>query len=204
MNAPHYRFERKRHKLGARYVAGVDEVGRGPLAGPVGVAAVILSPGALLNGIDDSKKLDRARREALFPRILESALAVSVVFATHEEIDRYNIRGATLRAMARALAGLSVRPDFALIDGRDLPDPLPCPGEAIIDGDALCLSIAAASIVAKVARDRLMARLDPHFPGYGFSAHAGYATSAHREALQRLGPTPLHRRSFKSSASANS
>jgi ribonuclease HII len=198
---PSFAFERERHALGARFVAGVDEVGRGPLAGPVGVAAVIFPRGASpLPGIDDSKKLDRARREALFPLILERALSVSVVFASAEEIDRYNIRGATLRAMARAVAGLSVRPDFALIDGRDVPDPLSCPACAIIDGDELSLSIAAASIVAKVARDRLMARLDAHYPEYGFSGHCGYGTPAHLKVLARLGPTPLHRKSFKSKA----
>jgi ribonuclease HII len=198
---PDFAFEREQRARGARWVAGVDEVGRGPLAGPVGVAAVILSPDAPPPpGIDDSKKLGRARREALFPLILESALSVSIAFASAEEIDRYNIRGATLRAMARAVAGLSLRPDFALIDGRDVPEPLPCPAHALIDGDALSLSIAAASIVAKVARDRLMARLDRPFPGYGFCDHAGYATRAHLQALARLGPTPLHRRSFKSSA----
>ena len=198
---PNFAFERARHKLGARFVAGVDEVGRGPLAGPVGVAAVIFAPGSPpLKGVDDSKKLDRERREALFPLILERALSVSVVFASAEEIDRHNIRGATLRAMARAVAGLSVRPDFALIDGRDVPDPLACPALAIIDGDELSLSIAAASIVAKVARDRLMARLDAHYPDYVFSGHCGYGTPAHLKALARLGPTPLHRKSFKSKA----
>ncbi len=201
---PDFAFERKQWALGARFVAGVDEVGRGPLAGPVGVAAVILAPDNPPPGIDDSKKLGLARREALFPLILERALSVSIVFASAEEIDRYNIRGATLRAMARAVAGLSLRPDFALIDGRDAPEPLPCPARAVVDGDALSLSIAAASIVAKVARDRLMARLDRHFPGYGFGAHAGYATPAHRQALARLGPTPLHRKSFKSPASEQS
>ena len=196
---PHFRFERERHKLGDRFVAGVDEVGRGPLAGPVGVAAVIFAEKPP-KGIDDSKELDAERREALFPAIIESALAVSIVFASAEEIDRYNIRGATLRAMARAVAALAIRPDFVLIDGRDLPEALACPARAIVDGDALCLSIAAASIVAKVARDRLMARVCPHFPGYGFSRHVGYATPAHRAALQLLGPSPLHRRSFKSGA----
>ena len=202
MKGPNFKFERQHLKLGARFIAGVDEVGRGPLAGPVGVAAVIFAADARPpRGIDDSKKLDQPQREALFPLILESAIAVSVAFASAEEIDLHNIRGATLRAMARAVAGLSVRPDFALIDGRDVPDPLACPARAIIDGDALSLSIAAASIVAKVARDRLMARACAHFPGYGFSAHAGYATPFHREALDRLGPSPLHRRSFKSKAS---
>jgi ribonuclease HII len=202
---PDLAFERKLLARGARFVAGVDEVGRGPLAGPVGAAAVILSPDAPPPpGIDDSKKLDEARREALFPLILESALSVSIAFASAEEIDRYNIRGATLRAMTRAVAGLALKPDFVLVDGRDLPAPLPCPARAVVGGDGLSASIAAASIVAKVARDRLMARLDRHFPGYGFAAHAGYPTQAHRAALARLGPTPLHRRSFKSSTASDS
>ena len=199
---PDFAHERALHTQGARFVAGVDEVGRGPLAGPVCVAAVILAPDAPLAGIDDSKKLNRTRREALAPLILENAVAVAIVFASAEEIDRYNIRGATLRAMARAVAGLAQAPDFALIDGRDIPAGLACPARALVGGDALSLSIAAASIVAKVARDRLMARLDPQFPGYGFSRHAGYPTAAHRDALARLGPTPLHRRSFKSTADA--
>jgi ribonuclease HII len=198
---PSFRHERERYAEGARFVAGVDEVGRGPLAGPVGVAAVIFARDAKPpKGIDDSKKLDRAKREALVPLILEQAVAVSVAFASAEEIDRYNIRGATLRAMARAVAGLSVRPCYALIDGRDVPDPLACPAKAIVDGDELSLSIAAASIVAKVARDRLMARLDSHYPDYGFAGHCGYGTPAHLAALARLGPTPLHRKSFKSKA----
>jgi ribonuclease HII len=200
---PGFVHERQLLAQGARFVAGVDEVGRGPLAGPVGVAAVIFrSDRRAPRGIDDSKKLDRERREALFPLILESAVSVSIAFASAEEIDLHNIRGATLRAMARAVAGLSVRPDYALIDGRDVPEALGCPAKALVGGDALSLSIAAASIVAKVARDRLMARLDPHYPGYGFSLHAGYATRVHRDALARLGPTPLHRRSFHSKACA--
>jgi len=201
---PDFAHERALLARGARFVAGVDEVGRGPLAGPVGVAAVILAPNALMNGVDDSKKLTKAQREALFPLILENAIAVAIAFASAEEIDLYNIRGATLRAMARAVAGLSQRPDFALIDGRDVPAGLACPAQALVSGDARSLSIAAASIVAKVARDRLMARLDAHFPAYGFSVNAGYPTPAHRRALVRLGPTALHRRSFKSTTCADS
>jgi ribonuclease HII len=194
-----FKAERALWAGGARFVAGVDEVGRGPLAGPVCVAAVIFPAGAKpLRGVDDSKKLNRAQREELAPLIVARALAVAVAFAPPEEIDRVNIRQATLRAMARALAGLAVRPDFALIDGRDTPEGLICPARALIGGDALSHSIAAASIVAKVARDRLMARLDTHFPGYGFAAHAGYGTLAHREALMTLGPCPAHRVSFRS------
>jgi ribonuclease HII len=200
MPGPHFDFERERRGLGARAVAGVDEVGRGPLAGPVGVAAVILDPEDLPEGLDDSKVLSAARREALSAIILAKAHAVAIAFASAEEIDRYNIRGATLRAMARAVAALAIRADFALIDGRDVPDGLTCPARAVIGGDGLCLSIAAASIVAKVARDRLMARLDPHFPHFEFSRHCGYATLAHRRALGAHGPTPLHRKSFQWSA----
>ncbi len=192
--------ERELWVQGYRRVAGVDEVGRGPLAGPVCVAAVIFAPGAALPfGIQDSKKLDRARREALAPLIMETALAVSVVFVCAREIDRLNIRGATLAAMSRALSSLALRPDFALIDGRDSPEAA-CPTRAVIGGDARSLSIAAASIVAKVARDNMMRCADAHFPGYGFSSHAGYGTLEHRKALTRLGPSPLHRLSFKTSS----
>ena len=193
---PDFAFERARFALGARWIAGVDEVGRGPLAGPVGVAAVILDPDDLPDGLDDSKKLTAARRMFLNQIILAKALAVAVVFAPAEEIDAFNIRGATLRAMARAVAALAIRPDHVLIDGRDIPPRLICSGQAIIGGDALCLSIAAASIVAKVARDALMTRSDKYFPEFGFARHAGYPTPEHREALARLGPTSLHRRSF--------
>ncbi len=186
--------------MGARWVAGVDEVGRGPLAGPVGVAAVILDPDDLPDGLDDSKALGPARRRELNAIILRSAAAVAVAFASPAEIDEFNIRGATLRAMGRALRALAIRPDHALIDGRDAPPGLDCTAEALVKGDARSLSIAAASIVAKVARDALMARLDAHYPGYGFARHAGYPTAAHRAAIARLGPTPLHRRSFRWSA----
>lgn len=193
---PDFSAERERLAAGARWVAGVDEVGRGPLAGPVGVAAVILDPDDLPEGLDDSKVLTAARRETLSRAILVKARAVAIGFASAAEIDAFNIRGATLRAMARAVAALAIRPDFALIDGRDIPEGLICPAAALIGGDARSSSIAAASIVAKVARDALMARMDRYFPGYGFARHVGYATEAHREALGRLGPTPLHRRSF--------
>jgi ribonuclease HII len=163
----------------------------------VGVAAVILDPDDLPDGLDDSKALSAKRREELNREILARAPAVAFAFAPAGEIDEHNIRRATLRAMARAVAALAIRPDFVLIDGRDIPPGLPCPAAAVIGGDSLSLSIAAASIVAKVARDALMARMDGFFPGYGFAAHVGYATLAHRGALQRLGPTPLHRCSFR-------
>jgi ribonuclease HII len=197
MGAPTYEHERRLIAAGRHFVAGVDEVGRGPLAGPVGVGAVILDPGNLPKGLNDSKVLSAARREELANAIYARAIAVSLAFASVEEIDRFNIRGATLLAMRRAVAALAVRPDYALIDGCDTPPGLPCPARPIIGGDGLSLSIAAASIVAKVARDALMARLDSVHPGYGFARHAGYATREHAAALARLGPCPLHRRSFK-------
>ena len=183
--------------LGHRLVAGVDEVGRGPLAGPVGVAAVILDPDDLPEGVDDSKVLPEAKRLPLCELIFAKALSVSVVFASVEEIDTHNIRGAALRAMARALAGLSRRPHFALIDGRDMPDGLICPARPIIGGDALSMSIAAASIVAKTMRDALMRNLSRDYPQYGFAEHVGYATVTHRRALALEGPCPYHRRSFR-------
>jgi ribonuclease HII len=197
MGGPTYKNERALIAQGRLFVAGVDEVGRGPLAGPVGVGAVILDPDDLPKGLNDSKVLTAARREELAQAIYAKAIAVALAFASVEEIDRLNIRGATLLAMRRAVAALSVRPDYALIDGRDTPPGLLCPAHPIIGGDGLSLSIAAASIVAKVARDALMTRLDAVHPGYGFARHAGYATREHAAALTRLGPCPLHRRSFK-------
>ena len=183
--------------MGARWVAGIDEVGRGPLAGPVAVAAVILDPRNLPKGVQDSKTLSAERREELSRSILDKALGVAIAFASAREIDAFNIRGATLRAMARALGALALRPDFALIDGRDVPDGLCCQARAVVGGDGLSLSIAAASIVAKVARDALMTRLHAHYPEYGFDSHVGYATRRHVAALERWGPSPLHRRSFR-------
>ena len=193
---PDFSHERVLLAEGLWPVAGVDEAGRGPLAGPVAVAAVILDPADLPFGVDDSKALTAEQREPLFNLILAKALSVSLAFASADEIDTHNIRMATLRAMARALSALHARPQMALIDGRDCPPGLACPSRAIIAGDAICLSIAAASIVAKVARDRMMARLDSHCPGYGFARHAGYVTRAHIEAIAALGPSPFHRRSF--------
>ena len=172
--------------------------GRGPLAGPVAVAAVILNPADLPEGVDDSKALTAEQREPLFDLILAKALCVSLAFASADEIDTHNIRMATLRAMARAVAALHRQPRIALIDGRDAPPGLSCRSRAIIAGDAACLSIAAASIVAKVARDRMMARLDSHCPGYGFARHVGYATRSHIAAITTLGPSPFHRRTFNS------
>lgn len=176
--------------------AGVDEAGRGPLAGPLAVAAVILDPARPIRGLDDSKKLSEARRETLFPLILERALAYCIVLVEPEEIDSLNIFRATMTGMRRALAGLAPAAQHALIDGNKLPPDLPCPARAIVGGDALEPAISAASILAKVTRDRLMVQLDALHPGYGFALHKGYATPAHLASLQRLGPCPLHRRSF--------
>ena len=195
--APHYDFERAAMAAGYRLVAGVDEVGRGPLAGPLGVAAVILDPADLPQGLDDSKVLSARRRESLRGAILAKARAVAIAFASPAEIDAFNIRGATLRAMARELAALSLEPDYALIDGRDIPDGLACPAHALVGGDGLSLSIAAASIIAKTTRDALMTRLDRECPGYGFAEHKGYPTARHRAAVARLGASPHHRRSFR-------
>lgn len=177
-------------------VAGVDEAGRGPLAGPVVVAAVILNKRRRIKGLDDSKKLSAAKREQLFPLIIERAVAYSVIVIDREEIDRINIFQATMVGMTRALLGLTPAATQALIDGNQLPKNLPCPARAIVDGDALEPAISAASILAKVSRDRLMVAMDAHYPGYGFADHKGYSTPAHLAALQRLGPCAEHRRSF--------
>jgi ribonuclease HII len=177
-------------------VAGVDEAGRGPLAGPVVVAAVILDPSRPIRGLNDSKQLDHATREKLYGRIVERALAFSVVFVEREEIDRINIFQATMTGMTRALMGLSMAPGMALIDGNRLPRTLPCNAQAVIGGDATEPAISAASILAKVSRDRHMHVLDGVHPGYGFARHKGYAVPEHLDALDRLGPCEAHRRSF--------
>jgi ribonuclease HII len=177
-------------------VAGVDEAGRGPLAGPLAVAAVILDPGQPIAGLDDSKKLSAIRREELYTQIVAHALAWSVVLIEVEEIDRINIFQATMTGMSRALRGLQIPAQEAWIDGNQLPRDLPCPGHAIVGGDALEPAISAASIIAKVSRDRLMIAMETTWPGYGFAAHKGYGTPLHLEALRRLGPCPQHRHSF--------
>jgi len=173
----------------------VDEAGRGPLAGPVSAAAVILDPVRQIAGLNDSKTLTPARREALFAAILANA-TVSFALLPAADIDATDIRKASLEAMRRAVEGLARRADFALVDGRDVPPGLACRARAVIGGDGISASIAAASIVAKVMRDRLMSRADSAFPGYDFARHAGYGTAAHRAAITRFGPCPIHRLSF--------
>ena len=177
-------------------VAGVDEAGRGPLAGPVVVAAVILDPARPIVGLADSKVLTPAKRESLALEIRAHALAWSVIEVDVAEIDTLNILQASLVGMSRALRALTPQASLALIDGNKLPHDLPCPGKAIVDGDAIEPAIGAASILAKVARDARMRELDTLHPGYGFAVHKGYPTAAHRAALERLGPCPQHRRSF--------
>ncbi len=177
-------------------VCGVDEVGRGPWAGPVMAAAVILDPANIPAGLHDSKKLTITRREALFAEIMQSA-TVSIGAASVQEIDRINILQATFLAMRRAINGLEIRPAFALIDGNKIPPDIPCGARAIVKGDARSLSISAASIIAKVTRDRLMCDLSATYPGYGWETNMGYGTKAHQEGLAKLGITPHHRVSFK-------
>ncbi len=189
-------FERRLWARGCRWVAGVDEAGRGPLAGPLVAAAVVLPRDACIPGLNDSKRLTEARREALVPLIREQAVAWRVAVVDAAEIDRLNIARAAFRAMAEAVAGLAVRPDFVLVDGFPVPG-LDRPQQGVVGGDGLSNSIAAASVLAKVHRDRLMAEYAERYPGYGFEAHKGYPTAEHREALRRLGPSPIHRRSFR-------
>ena len=191
---PDFTFETTAFASGARFVVGVDEVGRGPLAGPVTACAVRLDPARIPAGLADSKTLTAARRESLHDQILQVA-QVSVAHASVEEIDQLNILRASHLAMERAVAGLPA--DHALIDGNLVPRALCCPATAIVKGDARCLSIAAASIVAKVTRDRIMEDLAQQHPGYGWDRNAGYPTKAHLAALLNLGLTPWHRRSFR-------
>ena len=193
---PDYSVERTLRASGAREVAGVDEAGRGPLAGPVTAAAVVLDASALPSGINDSKKLGPKARIRLLEEIKASA-KVSVAHASVEEIDRLNILRASLLAMERAVAGLRGTPCHVLVDGKVVPGALGCEATAIVKGDARSLSIAAASIMAKVTRDRIMEDLAREYPGYGWERNAGYPTKAHRDALAELGVTPHHRRSFK-------
>ena len=191
-----YEYELWANEQGYQVVCGVDEAGRGPLAGPVCAAAVILPDGLEIEGLNDSKKLSEKKRDALFDVIKEQAVAYSIAFATVEEIEEHNILQATFMAMTRAVEGLSVPAEFVLIDGNKIPPQLKIPAKDVVGGDAISASIAAASILAKVTRDRYMVEMEERYPGYDFIKHKGYGTKVHREALQTLGPSPIHRMSF--------
>jgi ribonuclease HII len=190
-----YRYETQAWRAGLSRVAGLDEAGRGPLAGPVVAAAVILDPSRRVRGVRDSKLVPPERRAELFEEIQARALGIGVGIVDHETIDRINILQATRLAMGRALAALVPSPELVITDFVTLPD-LTCPQRNLVDGDARCATVAAASIVAKVTRDRLMLEADRQFPQYGFARHKGYATIDHLAALDRHGPCPLHRRTF--------
>ncbi|WP_273760067.1 ribonuclease HII [Bartonella sp. ML70XJBT.G] len=194
---PNFSYESDLQNQGFFHIAGVDEVGRGPLAGPVVTAAVILDKDHIPDGLNDSKKLSLLQRKKLYNEILQNALAISIASLCAHTIDQSNIRKATLEAMRRCLTGLAIPVHYALIDGRDIPFELPCPATALIKGDQRSVSIAAASIIAKVTRDRMMEHAGQVYKGYGLEKHVGYATRAHRIALDKYGPiVGLHRYSF--------
>jgi ribonuclease HII len=188
------KYERNLRQQGYQYIAGIDEVGRGPLAGPVVAAAVILPENFYLPGLDDSKKLTEQKREQFYEQIINRAIAYHVGIIDADEIDRINIYEATKKAMLSSIAGLQIKPDYLLIDAMKLVTPYPY--EAIIKGDAKSISIAAASVVAKVTRDRMMKELSEQYPQYGFDSNMGYGTKAHLEAIEKNGVTPYHRKSF--------
>ncbi|MBB3944949.1 ribonuclease HII [Rhizobium skierniewicense] len=194
-SGPDFSLELEAKQRGEWPVAGTDEAGRGPLAGPVVAAAVILDPDNIPDGLNDSKKLSKARRAFLFEKILETSI-VSIASSGPLLIDRMNILRASLDAMRRAVLGLQTAPALVLADGRDIPPGIPCLGKAVIKGDARSVSIAAASIVAKVTRDRMMEKAGSIYPAYGFEAHVGYGTPAHLRAIETNGACPLHRMSF--------
>lgn len=189
------KYENQAKSQGYSFVCGVDEAGRGPLAGPVYAAAVILPDGVIPEGVNDSKKLSEKKREALFDIITEEALDYSIAYATAEEIDDINILQATFLAMKRAIDGLKTKADYAMIDGNRMP-PLDIPGETIVKGDANSASIAAASILAKVSRDRFMLKMAEKYPRYQFEKHKGYGTKLHYQMLDEYGPSEIHRQTF--------
>lgn len=189
-------YERELWNKGYEFVAGVDEAGRGPLAGPVYAAAVILPKGVVIDGVNDSKKLTEKKREALFEVIKETAVAYAIVSVDEKEIDEINILNASMKAFAKALSELSQKADYALLDGNRAPK-LDIPYEAVVKGDAKSQSIAAASILAKVSRDRYITEMDTVYPQYGFAKHKGYPTKEHKEAVAQYGPSPIHRLTFK-------
>ena len=188
-------YEQNAELKGYKAICGVDEAGRGPLAGPVCAAAVILPPNTIIDGVNDSKKLTEKKREALFDVIKETAVSYCIAYASVEEIESINILNATMIAMKRAVEGLDVKADYAMIDGNKMP-PLDIDGETIVKGDAKSMSIACASILAKVSRDRLLYEYAKEYPQYQFDKHKGYGTAAHREAIIKYGPCPYHRMSF--------
>lgn len=188
-------FEKEALAKGYKSVCGVDEAGRGSLAGPVCAAAVILPEGVIIDGVNDSKKLSEKKRESLFDVIREQALSYSIAYATVDEIEEINILNATMLAMRRAIDGLDIKADYAMIDGNKIP-PIDIDAECIVKGDAKSMSIACASILAKVSRDRLLYKYAEEYPMYGFDKHKGYGTKAHREAILKYGPCPYHRKSF--------
>ena len=188
-------FEKEALAKGYKSVCGVDEAGRGPLAGPVCAAAVILPEGVIIDGANDSKKLSEKKRESLFDVIREQALSYSIAYATVDEIEEINILNATMLAMRRAIDGLEIKADYAMIDGNKIP-PIDIDAECIVKGDAKSMSIACASILAKVSRDRLLYKYAEEYPMYGFDKHKGYGTKVHREAILKYGPCPYHRKSF--------
>ncbi|MEE0945702.1 MAG: ribonuclease HII [Acutalibacteraceae bacterium] len=193
---PDYSFEIAAQQKGFSLVCGVDEAGRGPLAGPVCAAAVILPQGLIIEGLDDSKKLTEKKREALFDVIKENAVAYGIAFADVDEIEEHNILGATYIAMFRAVEALNIKPDYVLIDGNRYPPQLDIKGETVVKGDSKSMSIAAASILAKVTRDRLLLQYAEKYPQYSFEKHKGYGTKAHIEAIKKYGITEIHRPSF--------
>ena len=191
-----WNLENELYDSGFSVICGVDEAGRGPLAGPVCAAAVILPEGAVIEGLNDSKKLSEKKREALFDVVKQTAIAWSVAFASVEEIEEHNILNATFIAMNRAIDGLNVKADFALIDGNRIPKDIKIPCQTVVKGDSLSMSIAAASILAKVTRDRLMLELDEKYPQYEFKKHKGYGTALHMDLIRKYGPSDCHRPSF--------
>lgn len=193
---PDYSIEKEISLKGYKYICGVDEAGRGPLAGPVCAAAVILKPDTQIEGLNDSKKLSEKKREALFDVICEKATAYSVAFATVPEIEQFNILNATYLAMNRAIEGLRCKADFAIIDGNRVPTDCPVEVKTVVKGDSLSMSVAAASVLAKVSRDRLMLTLDEEYPQYNFKKHKGYGTKEHIELIRKYGISPVHRPSF--------
>lgn len=193
---PDYNYEKAATDSGFKYVCGVDEAGRGPLAGPVCAAAVILPEDTEIEGLNDSKKLSEKKREALFDVICDKAIAYSIAYGSLEEIEEYNILEATFLAMNRAIEGLPKKADFALIDGNRVPKNIKIPCETIVKGDSKSMSVAAASILAKVSRDRLLLEYDEKYPQYNFKKHKGYGTKEHTDLILKYGPCEIHRLSF--------